>query len=296
MNIPLLRSFVTLAECLHFGTAAQRLNLTQPALTKQIRRLEADIGGALFERGGRANRLTALGTYLLAEAKPLVEHAQQVWDRGRRVARGEAGRLAIGFSYSTVGIVSRAMPQFRQRFPDVEIELHDLSSASQMERILAGTLHVGFVRLPSQSGLAFRSILSDRLALVIPTSMADRVRRFDPAVLHDIPFVMLHRERAPGLHDFVAQFCATRGLQPNKIHYTNESLIALSLVAAEVGIALLHESVLMGLREGVVVHPISGPEAAWEVGITWPSDVHDPLTKTFVDLVTSQFQDSSEPG
>ncbi|WBO21560.1 LysR family transcriptional regulator [Sphingomonas abietis] len=283
-----LRSFVALAECLHFGEAARRLNLTQPALTKQIRRLEDDMGATLFERGGRGSKLTSFGEVFLSEAAPLVEHARAVWERGRRAARGEAGRLAIGFSYSTVDIVSRAMPQFRHRYPDVEIELEDLSSATQMDRILAKTLHLGFVRLPSRAGLRFEPIVTDRLALVIPTSMADLITTFDPAYLADLPFVLLHRDRAPGLHDFVMRFCAGHGIQPRKIHYTNETLIALSLVAAEVGVALLHESVLMGLCEGVVVHQIVGRDAQWDVGISWANEDANPLTQKFVDLVISE--------
>lgn len=289
MSPVVLRSFVALAETKHFGDTARLLNLSQPALTKQIRRLEDDLGAPLFERDGRGKRLTPFGEFFLGEAKPLLRQINEAYDRSRRAARGEAGRLMVGFSYSTVDVVSRAMPQFRQRFPDVEIELHDLSSAEQIRRIREDTLHVGFVRRPASADLAFQPILSDCLVLVVPASLAERVTGAHPEELGDLPLVLLHRERAPGLHDFVMQFCSARGLHPRKIHYTNEALIALSLVAAEVGVALLHRSVLGGLGEGVVVYALDGPDVAWDVGITWAADRANLLSHNFVELVKAQF-------
>lgn len=289
MNPAFLRTFVVIAEEKHFGEASRRLNLTQPALTKQIRRLEEDLGAPLFERSGRRKQLTAFGAYFLREIKPLLKEMDEVWNRSRRAARGEAGRLLVGFSYSTVDIVSQTMPQFRQRFPDVEIELHDLSSAAQMQRVLDDTLNVGFVRLPVRAGLNVQPILSDRLVLVVPASLAGRITGFCPEALAEVPLVLLHRDRAPGLHDFVMQFCAVRGLRPPRIHYTNEALITLSLVAAEVGVALLHQSVLGGLSDGVVAYPIEGADVAWEVGITWAEKDETSLTRNFVDLVRARF-------
>lgn len=285
MNINLLKSFVVLAEQLHFGEAAQRLNLSQPALTKQIRRLEEDLGAPLFERGHQSNGLTPVGRYFLDQVRPLLIQAEEVWDRGCRAARGQVGKLLVGFSYSTIDVIAAAMPQFRRQYPGVEIDLHDLSSADQMERLLNGTLQVGFVRLPARPRLACRQILTDRLALVVPRNMADRVRSFDVEALRDLPFVLLHRDRAPGLHDHVMQFCASRRFQPRTVHYANESLILLSLVAAEVGVALIHQSALTGVPEGVVVHAIDDPAVRWDVGIAWAEGAIDPLTMNFIELV-----------
>ncbi|WP_322069262.1 LysR family transcriptional regulator [Paraburkholderia bannensis] len=289
MNFHLLKSFVTLADSLHFGFASQTLNLSQPALTKQIKRLEDDLGAPLFRRDRHGTELTELGRYFLGEARPLVEQAERVFSQGKRAARGEVGRLAIGYSFSTVDTVSRVLPRFRERFPEVEVALHDLSSAEQMERLLEGSLQAGFVRLPVQPGLAHRRILSDRLALVVPRALAGTIRGFDIDDLQTLPFLMLQRSRAPGLHDHIVRFCASRRFEPRFVQHANESLTILSLVGAGLGVSIMHESALHSPGEKVVCLPIKDADARWDVGLTWrQTDIEagiDSIVANFVALL-----------
>ncbi|WP_321892831.1 LysR family transcriptional regulator [Paraburkholderia tropica] len=285
MNFHLLKSFVTLANSLHFGTASQTLNLSQPALTKQIKRLEDDLGAPLFHRDRHGTALTELGRYFLGEARPLVEQAERVFSQGKRAARGEVGRLAIGYSFSTVETVSRVLPRFRARFPDVDVTLHDLSSAEQMERLLEGSLQAGFVRLPVQAGLAHRRILSDRLALVVPRTLAHTIAGFDVEALRTLPFLMLQRARAPGLHDHIVRFCASRRFEPHSVQHANESLTILSLVGAGLGVSIMHESALHSPGDKVVCLPIEDADARWDVGLTWRDTGADSIVENFVALL-----------
>ncbi|WP_430232619.1 LysR substrate-binding domain-containing protein [Paraburkholderia tropica] len=285
MNFHLLKSFVTLANSLHFGTASQTLNLSQPALTKQIKRLEDDLGAPLFHRDRHGTALTELGRYFLSEARPLVEQAERVFSQGKRAARGEVGRLAIGYSFSTVDTVSRVLPRFRARFPDVDVTLHDLSSAEQMERLLEGSLQAGFVRLPVQAGLAHRRILSDRLALVVPRTLAHTIAGFDVEALRTLPFLMLQRARAPGLHDHIVRFCASRRFEPRSVQHANESLTILSLVGAGLGVSIMHESALHSPGDKVVCLPIEDADARWDVGLTWRDTGADSIVENFVALL-----------
>ncbi|NIE64506.1 LysR family transcriptional regulator [Burkholderia sp. Ax-1719] len=285
MNFHLLKSFVTLADSLHFGFASQMLNLSQPALTKQIKRLEDDLGAPLFRRDRHGTELTELGRHFLGEARPLVEQAERVFSQGKRAARGEVGRLAIGYSFSTVETVSRVLPRFRERFPEVEVALHDLSSAEQMERLLEGSLQAGFVRLPVQAGLAHRRLLSDRLALVVPRSLAHTIKGFEaPALdaLQALPFLMLQRSRAPGLHDHIVRFCASRRFEPRFVQHANESLTILSLVGAGLGVSIMHESALQSPGDKVVCLPIHDADARWDVGLTWRDTGVDSIVANFV--------------
>ncbi|MEX3845429.1 LysR family transcriptional regulator [Paraburkholderia sp. BR10882] len=288
MNFHLLKSFMTLADSLHFGSASQELNLSQPALTKQIKRLEDDLGAPLFRRDRHGTALTEFGRYFLGQVRPLVVDAEHVYQQARRAARGEVGQLGIGFSFSTVEIVSRVLPQFRAKFPDVAVTLHDLSSAEQMHRLLEGTLQAGFVRLPAQDGLMHRRILSDRLALVIPRTMADKIDRFDIEVIRDLPFLMLQRARAPGLYDHIQRFCASREFEPRVIQLANESLTILSLVAAGVGVSIMHESALHSPGERVVCLPINDEDAGWDVGVVWRTTGIESVVSNFVDLLRDQ--------
>lgn len=292
MNFHLLKSFVTLADSLHFGFASQTLNLSQPALTKQIKRLEDDLGAPLFRRDRHGTELTELGRYFLDEARPLVEQAERVFSQGKRAARGEVGRLAIGYSFSTVETVSRVLPRFRERFPEVEVALHDLSSAEQMERLLEGSLQAGFVRLPVQAGLAHRRILSDRLALVVPRALADTIEGFNTealATLQTLPFLMLQRARAPGLHDHIVRFCASRRFEPRFVQHANESLTILSLVGAGLGVSIMHESALRSPGDKVVCLPIHDADASWDVGLTWRARDNSAGNDTGVDSIVANF-------
>src|SRR5690242_19542034 len=144
-----LRAFVEVADVGGFGRAAASLSITQPALTKQIQSLERELGGTLFTRGRHGAALTEFGTVLLPQARELVAEASAFTRRAHQLARGEAGRLTLGFGLSTIDLAPQAVAAFRRVRPEVEISLEDLPSAVQISRIRSGQLHVGFVRLPA---------------------------------------------------------------------------------------------------------------------------------------------------
>lgn len=286
MNLLLLKSFVTLAESLHFGEASRQLHLSQPALTKQIKRLEAHVGAPLFNRSRHGTDLTDVGRLLLEEAHTLLGQSGEVLNRVRRAARGEIGHIAIGFSFSTVGLLSKVLPQFRLQYPDVDVSLHDLSSSAQMQQLNQGSLQIGFVRLPALPGLSHQRILSDRLALVIPKTLHRTITHFDVDALRDLPFLLLHRERAPGLHDHILRFCALHNFHPRVVQQANESLTILSLVGGGVGVSVMHESALRNPGDDVVCLPIEDERARWDVGLVWRSGHQAKVVDKFVELIS----------
>ncbi len=133
MELREIRSFVILAEQLHFGNAARLLNLTQPALTRQIHKLEDELGGELLSRGRHGARLTSMGEAFLAKARSLLAQADDLVTASRRMARGEAGRLRIGFGFHTLDLVSRAIVRLRKAQPLVTVTLQDMSTSEQIE-------------------------------------------------------------------------------------------------------------------------------------------------------------------
>jgi DNA-binding transcriptional LysR family regulator len=269
MDISRLRSFVALADRLHFGETARLLNLSQPALSKQIRMLEEEIGAPLFDRDRHGVRLTSVGLALVEQARGLVQGADAVLDRARRAARGEVGRIAIGFGFSALRLVPRVVSRFRRLHPDVEISLRDMSSVDQMEGLRAGRLDVGFVRLPAGRGLGSLPVLAERMVLAYPALHA---RAGEIAKLEDVrdePFVQLPRALSPGLHDRVLGLCAARGFRPSVIQEASEFHTVLALVASGLGVTLIPESALQFRSEGVVTRRIRGADAAWRVGAAW---------------------------
>lgn len=290
MKLELLRSFATLAGSCHFGAAARQLGISQPSLSKQIRRLEDMLGAPLFRRGRQGTELTTFGRQLLAEVQPMLSQAENVWERSLRSARGERGRLAIGFTYSSVAQMARILARFQARFPDVEVSFEDIASRVQEERLERGQLDIGFVRLPVRDGLGVIPVAQDRLAFVFPTTLAGQIEDFDSPAVRTLPFFALQTELAPGLDTYIQRLFTARGFRPATLHRVNGSLTQLSLVAAGLGVALVHEASVLhmaGPNSGVVVRPIADPLAAWETGLVWRrDDEQNPVMRRFLDVAT----------
>src|SRR5689334_9949487 len=164
MDARLLRSFVAVAEELHFGRAARRLHLSQPPLSVHVKRLEADLGVQLFERTRRRVALTTAGAELLERARRLLADAEQAVAEVQRVARGETGRVTIGYtSTATHVVLPEALPRFRAAHPEVRVELVELRSALQPDALRAGRVDLGIVCGPLEApGLTARPIAHER--------------------------------------------------------------------------------------------------------------------------------------
>ncbi|NTG04879.1 LysR family transcriptional regulator [Agrobacterium rhizogenes] len=287
MNFELIRSFIALAELCHFGEAAQRLNLSQPALSKHIKRLEDLLGAKLFNRDRQGTELTPFGQRFLDDVRPLLGLANTIWDNGLRAARGERGRLNLGFTFSSLDVMCRVLFRFRKIHPDIEVVFADQSSRHQIQQVKDGGLDAGFVRLPADEGLASIQVARDRLVLICPTSMALEVTDFDDPAVRALPFLALKPELAPGVDALIQRLFRSRDFQPRTLHHVNESMTLLRLVAAGFGVALMHESALRGvvnLINGVVVRPVGDPIATWDVGLVWRSDDRNPILKHFLHV------------
>jgi DNA-binding transcriptional LysR family regulator len=269
MDVSELRSFVVLAEHLHFGRASRALHLSQPALTKQIRRLEAELGGALFERGTHGTKLTASGQAFRTQANDVVQRFERLVADGRLLATGHAGSLNIGFGLATLGLVPRVIMNFRRALPAVNISLRDMSTAEQMSALEGGQLDIGFVRISASipAGYTVLRVARDQLAIVQPAS--ERQRPFAVSDCRDKPFVVIARSRSPGFHDHVLTLCAKHGFFPKIVQQVSEFSTALALVQAGMGLTIVPVSLPIEPASGLRVDPIPGSDARWSVGACW---------------------------
>ena len=288
MELTRLRSFIVLAERLHFSEAARLLRLSQPALSKQIRQLEDEVGAPLFDRGRHGARLTEVGSLFAEEARRLVQQAEAALEQGRRAARGEVGRLAIGFGFSTVTLVPRVISKFRLRYPGVEIELRDMSTPEQIDALRAGRIHIGFVRLPAGRGLRQAPVLEDRLVLALPAQGNVGYKPDDLSGSRDSPFIMLRRGLSLSLHEHIIRLCARYGFHPRVVQEANEFPTVLGLVAAGLGVALVPESQLRTQIEEITIQRIGDRAAHWQVGAAWRREKGSPLTTEFLALLREE--------
>jgi DNA-binding transcriptional LysR family regulator len=285
MDIKLLRSFITLAGLGHFGRAADVLCVTQPTLSKQIANLEAELGARLFERGRHGAELTAFGALFLPDAQRLIQDADQVLLRAREASLGKRGRLRIGFGLSSLEYAPQAIAAFSQRYPDVAITLNDYSSAEQTQRILAGELELGFIRLPCDAALATLPLFEEQLALAVPAASKWQAVPDQLAELNALGFIALTATRGPGLAAQIQQWCNAQQFNPRITQYSEDIQTILAIVAAGLGVALLPYRAGLLLPQNVRLLPFNEPAAHWQVGLAWQAGREDPVVKGFVDLL-----------
>jgi DNA-binding transcriptional LysR family regulator len=285
MELRLLRAFVAVADASSFTDAAAGLSITQPALTKQVQALESSVGTPLFRRGRHGAELTPAGLALLAEARTLVDLADRLAERARRLARGEEGSLTVGFGLSSITVAPRAVAALRRRVPGVDVRLEDMASSAQVSAVRDGILDVAFARLPVPPDLRSVPVLADRLAVAFPLTWPTPPNEGAALALWfgDKALIRLRSGRGPGLAAHVARFLADGAVRPASVQEADDLQTVLALVAAGAGAAVVPESALHIAPARVGVISVPGESAAWTVGAVWRSDNASPIVRTFLE-------------
>ena len=266
-----IRSFLSIAETLHFGRTAELIHLSQPALSLQIRALEEEVGVRLFERNRRKTTLTAAGLAFRDDAAAALSQLEQGIRRARLAANGKLGLLRIGF-ISTAGseIVPDIVRQFRESNPEVEFSLRNILTAEQVQMLEIGSLDIGFLRLPIGGHLALDVVTVHRepFVLVVPSShkLAKRKRvRLREVAGQD--FVMYERTYAPGFHDLILGILRDARIVPNISQTAGEIPTLISLVDAHMGVTILPASAVKHSVASVVACEILDQIPMSEIGI-----------------------------
>jgi DNA-binding transcriptional LysR family regulator len=263
MELRHLRYFVGAAEEQHFGRAAERLHVAQPALSRQIQDLEKEIGFLLFDRLPRGVRLSAAGTQFLGDARRILQDVDEAKRRAERIALGKAGTLRIGIAtaLSWHGMVVNSFREFRRRQPDVELMVHHLLSVHQVDAVVSGRLDAGFAATitPWHKDLAHRQFAQERLLLAVPKGHPlTRRKRILLRDLRDLPFVWFQRWANPALYDDLMQACARGGLSaPRIVQEATDRDTQLGLVQCRIGITWQTESIRWHCPRGIVLLPVA---------------------------------------
>lgn len=288
MELRHLRYFVALAEELHFGRAAERLHIAQPALSQQIRRLEEELGVPLLQRTKRRVRLTAPGTAFLEHARSTLGHAHEAVRAAQLAARGDTGSLVIGFVTSSLyGVFPDVIRMFRDRFSEVRLTLHELPIVQQLEWLRNGRIQVSFLRPPVEDhALNVRIISKEAWVAALPQShpLARRTRVPLRALSED-QFILFPRELAPSLYDQLLEVYLKAGFSPH-IALEAQMQAIVSLVAAGVGVALVPASLQNLRREGLVYRPLLGSFPKVELAVAWRREDLSPVLQSFLEVVS----------
>ncbi|SNS79051.1 LysR family transcriptional regulator [Sphingopyxis indica] len=282
MDLRQLRYFVAIAETKNFNRAAERLNVSQPPLTVAIRKLEEELGVRLFDRSSRGASLTAAGAAVLPAARASLENAAAVREFARLGAKGESGRLRIGFIGSAVsGLLPRIIPAFRAKFPRVELELAEMTSLGIAQALEARELDVGLVRLPMIRGgdLRLSVIERDLLFAALPGATDSGTDTPIPlSRLAEEPFIV--HSPVSILHAVTLLACQAAGFVPRIAQEAVQIQTILSLVESGLGVSLVPAKMARSVPQGVVLRALREPVAI-ATGVASRPDA-GPLARNFI--------------
>lgn len=291
-----LRCFVAVAEELHFSRAAERLNMTQPPLSRQIRLLEDRVGEMLLERNSRTVRLTAAGKVFLCEAQRILCLAEGAILGARRAARGEQGSLAIGFtSASGYSLLPEVVRRLRERAPGVSLILKELVSTAQVQALMAGELDLGLMRPHTVSPeLESVHMTSEGLMLAVNEREAGEWPSA-PSLqdLHGRRFIMYSPYEARPFYQMLSERLAKAGVVPDIVEHIGQVHTMLALVRAGVGTALIAEGAARLKFEGIVMRPMA--TAPVSMVCTYRRDNANPVLQLFKQDILPCFDEASTP-
>ena len=292
MELRHLRYFVAVAEELHFGRAAARLFIAQPPLSQQIQQLERELGVPLFQRTSRRVQLTPAGEAFLTDARQVLAGVEGAVLSAQRAARGETGWLGLGFAASaTYDLLPAVLHDFRAQFPDVSLSLRELNAAEQGDALRSRSIHVGFARPPvPHPDIVIEASLREPFLAALPAAhpLAAQQEGLPLALLAGEPFVSFPELPLPSYAEVVRAACLEAGFTPRVVQEVREMQTALSLVAAELGVALLPASVRHLHRDGVVYRPLREPSPRTELAVVSRREDPAPVLQNFLAIVRAQ--------
>ncbi|MFZ4831818.1 LysR family transcriptional regulator [Rouxiella sp. Mn2063] len=260
MELRQLRYFLAVAEHLHFSLAAEKIGIAQPPLSQQILKLEREVGTALFIRHARRVELTDAGKILQENARTIIAETERALVQVKLAARGETGKLSIGFAGSTVfhSLVAKMMREFRQRYAGVEIKPEESSSTALVQKVMEGQLDCAFVRLPLNCHDLQTAVLveEDMLAVLPADHPLGETAEVNLSQLALEPLVLFPRPIGPSIYDRILNACAESGFSPHIALESPQLSSAINMVAAGFGITLIPRSICQIQSQGVTYHRV----------------------------------------
>jgi DNA-binding transcriptional LysR family regulator len=265
-----LRYFMAIAEAGSFSRAAERLHVSQPPLSTQIKSLEEEIGTQLLARTNRGVSLTTPGQVFYEEIRAVLARLESACGKALQADRGDVGMLAVGFvSIADYSFLPPALKSFQAQYPLVEVQLHELTTDAQIRELRGARLDLSVGLAPvAEPDLEFRILLREELVLAAPAGhAASRGDAVDLRTLSKASFIVPPRDIAPGLYDLTISRCRAAGFAPRIVQNARQMQTVIGLVSCGMGVALVPASVRNLKRAGVSYQRLRGKPALIELGI-----------------------------
>lgn len=297
MQIRHLRYFITVAEELHFGRAAKRLNMTQPPLSQQIQQLEGYLGVKLFYRTKRHVELTHAGSVFLVEAKQILHDIKNATDIARKADRGNIGQLKIGYTSTSIyEILPNILKIYYKEYPLIDVELQLLNTTEQSQAFYDNKIQIGLLCPPIENPhLNLKAIYKEPLIIALPSKHPLAI---SPLPIHigdlaDDSFIITSREAGIGFYDSIINICYQSGFSPNVIQEVNDLHTAITLVSTGLGVTLVPSSLKQYKKSNVVYRTLEKKKPIISTHIAWNSNERSDIVNNFVKLALDNFPSSS---
>lgn len=281
MEVRELRCFNGVAETLSFRRAAERLNMSQPVVTKTVAQLEHRLGARLFDRTTRRVALTSAGVVLRREVEQLLAHFDKVQRDVRHTIGVQSGRFGVGVvPLAMQTMFPQIIRQFRDEHPDIDVDVAELATEAQVKALLSAELDVAFLLAPvSNPELDVHILHEERMRLAIPVDHPHLERlencEIPLAAFANETFIIPPRVRNPGVHDEILRSCAIAGFRP-RARDCHESDSCLGLVEAGLGVSFVASQMECDARPGIRIIELANPSPVLTVAVAWRRD--DPST------------------
>jgi DNA-binding transcriptional LysR family regulator len=290
MELRHLRYFTAVVECKGYREASRRLHVAQPSISQAVSDLEDELGLKLFSRTGRSARLRPEGEIFYADAVRILQQAETAILTAKRAAQGQVGRLSIGFIGSaTLSFLPDLVRRYKLEYPDVKLALHDLYPVELDKACDRGEIDIAITRtlsLERSKNRQSRLLLRDPLVAALPRSRKLKSKNIRLADLANEPFILFHRQGAPGVFDTIVGACRSQGFSPRVENEPNSMQTILSLVEAEEGVAIVPAST-SNLRSNGVQFARLAPDLYLDLIVAWQLGEPSVVLRTFLDFLNA---------
>jgi len=289
MELTHLRYFVAVAEELHFGRAAAKLHIAQPALSQQIKRLEDELDTKLFNRTSRRVELSTAGKIFLNKAYVIIEQSDEAFAAIKSLGKGQSGYLSVAFNEPAINtFLPKAIAKFMNKYPDVQLSLKEVGIIEQFKAFDEKRLDLGFMRPYGHDTSAFskRLVLREKYVLVLPANHKLCVNSsLTLDMIGDEALILFSRATHPQLRKRFDECFQLSNFKPNIIQELSSKRTTLALVETGIALAFVPESSMLHSPSGVEFRELDSNLPAVEIFALWRSENDSPLIKNFLALI-----------
>lgn len=283
-----LRYFLAVAEDLHFRKAAERLYISQPGLSRQIKQMEDDLGIQLFERHNRKVKLTHAGEYLKFEITKNLKNLSQIISHAKLLQNGKEGSLTIGYVGSAIQkIIPELLLKFEERSPNIIFVLKEMDNQKQVEKLLIQNIDIGFVRLDRVPiGLSIRPVLIETFCLVLPKDHPIDSSNFNSlSQFKDEFFILFDPKFSPAYYEKVMRIFDDNGFTPKVSHSTIHANSIFKLIENNFGLSIVPKSLQMPYYENVKFIELVDIPQRTTLSVVWDRNNTNPSLDDFLKIL-----------